>query len=305
MSCAHRTRRSLGAALIAALALQAGSAFAVVTNMYEFRVQKGATTDWWLDTFADGSPPPISPYNDAFSASPCQQSLPYTCYGVTGTFPAGSEDGGKLVLDSSLGGATSNALGDPRLNQRAQLTTNTDSANTISGLKRNHGFEVSGIFDLVVPADNSSGYGIRLEDRTPGYPTTDQVALFVIRDDGGATEIRLQDQNFVAATLATIDSMPITGAEGQRLRLFLTHAADIDVISGAYQFENGGVWGGRQTFADTATIFDGELWTRAAFNAFQAPIPEPRTYALMLAGLGLVGWQLRRAAARSAAQRIG
>ena len=40
-------------------------------------------------------------------------------------------------------------------------------------------------------------------------------------------------------------------------------------------------------------IYTGELWTRPEFLSAQ-PIPEPETYAMMLVGIGLIGWQLRR-----------
>jgi len=51
--------------------------------------------------------------------------------------------------------------------------------------------------------------------------------------------------------------------------------------------------------------FDGEDWTRGEFFALQAaPIPEPETYAMLFAGLGLVGWQLRRKSRKAGAARI-
>lgn len=290
--------RGLVTALASALLLQSGVASAVVTNLYEFRVQKGANTEWWLDNFADGSPPPTSPFNNAFAGATCQLSQPYLCYSVGGVFPNDSETGNRLTLDSAQGAATTNALGAPRLSQRALLISNTDSGNSTNGLKRNHDFQVSGIFDLSIPIDNSSGYGIRLEDSATGHAASDQAALYLQRDSSGTLGIQFQDSNFVAGTRDIVDSAGITGTEGQRLRLFLTHAADSNVVTGAYQFENAGIWGVTHTFANPATIFgtvgDADLWTRASFSAFQAPIPEPGTYALMLAGLGLVGWQLRR-----------
>jgi hypothetical protein len=45
----------------------------------------------------------------------------------------------------------------------------------------------------------------------------------------------------------------------------------------------------------TVTPLSGGSFTgNPGFSSFAAPVPEPETYALMLAGLGLVGFMARR-----------
>jgi len=58
------------------------------------------------------------------------------------------------------------------------------------------------------------------------------------------------------------------------------------------------------------------FWTRVVHTTYDPageirgqlvptiPIPEPETYAMMLVGLGLVGWQMRRKMRQSAASRF-
>jgi hypothetical protein len=47
-----------------------------------------------------------------------------------------------------------------------------------------------------------------------------------------------------------------------------------------------------------------QLHNLARPPALAAPVPEPEAYVLMLAGAGLIGWQLRRKLRQDAAQRI-
>ena len=61
-------------------------------------------------------------------------------------------------------------------------------------------------------------------------------------------------------------------------------------FSGGYAFGSGGVFGGITSFGATAPMFAGTTWVRAGFEAFSAPVPEPETYSMLLAGLGLLGW---------------
>jgi len=58
----------------------------------------------------------------------------------------------------------------------------------------------------------------------------------------------------------------------------------------------------------TATVFGdpGALGARSVstFGVTVAAVPEPETWAMMLVGMGLVGWQLRRKAKASGATRL-
>lgn len=50
---------------------------------------------------------------------------------------------------------------------------------------------------------------------------------------------------------------------------------------------------GSGAFAPTATLFSDEPFTRASFMV-SAPVPEPETWAMLLAGIGMLGVIARR-----------
>lgn len=72
-------------------------------------------------------------------------------------------------------------------------------------------------------------------------------------------------------------------------------------VKSAYTFASGGNYflefgvtnWGDQAY-DSALAFDFAGLQRANFSALTAPVPEPETYALLLAGLGVLGWGTRR-----------
>jgi hypothetical protein len=67
------------------------------------------------------------------------------------------------------------------------------------------------------------------------------------------------------------------------------HVADSNLATASFETFSAGVSNGVVNMAGSGTAFSDEiLWTRADFAATQL-IPEPSTYALMLAGLGVVG----------------
>ena len=79
--------------------------------------------------------------------------------------------------------------------------------------------------------------------------------------------------DFLGATLSQFNSLSVNGPEGKTGFLFATHAQGL--ANGGSGWFNGAVPPGGTPFDVT-------------------PVPEPETYALMLAGLGMVGWMSRR-----------
>jgi len=286
-----RTPRHLLPAVLAAAVSTLGvlpQAAAVSTYLHEFRIDRNGA-GYWYDDFGLGREPPASPDHPGFMCSPF-------CYSVNGVYPDGASFTQRLELDSAYGALSSTAAGAPILNQRAMLLSNADSSSTVNGLKRNHVFEMSGLFTLVIPAEPGSGYGIRFVDRTAGNPLTDFVSLNVVRTAGGEAVIRLSSQDFVAHTGTELASVPVQASDGEQVRLILSHpVANTDTIFAAYQFYRQGFPQAVIPLAASAAIFGDELWTRAEFTAFQAlAVPEPASGAMMLAGLGLLGACLRR-----------
>ncbi|MBC7802858.1 MAG: PEP-CTERM sorting domain-containing protein [Candidatus Parcubacteria bacterium] len=174
----------------------------------------------------------------------------------------------------------------------------------MTGLKSDDTFSVTGLFDLVVPLANGDGYGVRLTDRFTGSPFNignDHIQLFVIRNFSGVLGISLNAQDFSTGTSTALAFAALdTGHAQIALRLERASASSND-LTASYAYGDGGVLGDFVSFANHATIFHGEGYTRAGFMAFglAPPIPEPQTYALMLAGLGLLGAATRHRRKRS------
>lgn len=81
-------------------------------------------------------------------------------------------------------------------------------------------------------------------------------------------------------------------------------SADGEALCGRQGRGRGGNGGGGATPADCGGLGDYVGAQMAGFNAIQPPlaaaVPEPQSYAMMLAGLGLMGWLMRRRPHRAA-----
>jgi hypothetical protein len=195
--------QGLAAAGTAALIMLSASApaSAYVYSMDSFEVTKNGSL-LFFDGFDDGAPPPSAP--NFANGNPAN----YTA--LSGTF--GPEASGKLIMNSADAELSFNAIGNPALLQRALLATNTQPlSQSTNGLKQDDTFQVRGLFDLVVPTELRSGYGIRLDDRAPGGggPQDDNLRLDVRMDALGNLEIAYRLQNFVADTITLIDSVAL------------------------------------------------------------------------------------------------
>jgi hypothetical protein len=77
--------------------------------------------------------------------------------------------------------------------------------------------------------------------------------------------------------------------------------ADVDPFATSIQCPIGSVLGCTGTLTADFKLLPGVLHAYSAdITGYTAPIPEPETYALMLAGLGVVAWRSRKRKARSA-----
>ncbi len=272
------------ATVATALTLSSAVSASVVTAIDDFTITRNGQ-DFYQDTFGDDIPSPAG--GTFFTGAP-------GTYAVLGRYPAGAESGGRLVLDSSLGGPFVNANGGGRTLQRSILPTDADPA-TANGLKqRFHTFALSGLFDLVTPIVIGDGYGIALNDGGPNLPGNTSIDLLVRREENGAVMIRFQEQDFVNHIVNTLERdewvVPV-GADQIELRL-LRGDLNTDAVTAAYRFWSGGsaLAAGFTPMQASVDIFqDGRGWARGGFFAVQA-IPEPGTLALLglAAAIGVV-----------------
>jgi len=261
---------------VIAITLASGGAFAADFYLDEFSVTRNGT-QIFQDTFSDGVAPPSAPsfINGAPGA-----------YGVFGSFAPGSESGGKLRLDTQAGAASCNAPCTPDLFLRARLQTNADPGNPTAGLKSSFSFSATALYDFATTPGPAVSYGMRFDDQAPGNGN-DVVELRVV-NFGGQMKVLFDRQDFVANTFTNLETIALPGSGFDQIGLTLSHVGLGEVRASFELYDNGVSVSGPTSFGVTTDIFHGENWTRAAFFATQ-PIPEPSTYAMMLAGLGLLG----------------
>ena len=122
------------------------------------------------------------------------------------------------------------------------------------------------------------------------------IELFVGEGASGDT-IVFRTHDFENHTITTHDTAPLQAPAGaDTLVLVLSHpTADTDQIYGVYGYADpsGALTGDLTTFANPATAFDGESFTRVELRT-TTPVPEPGTWAMFAAGLGLLLTQVRR-----------
>ena len=220
-------------------------------------------------------------------------------YQTFGTFPDGSESGGRLAMDPDNGVLTVNAAGTPRKTLAAVLITDTTGNNEL-GLYRDEDLTIGGLFDLVPMEGPFSTYAVFVRDFDPGT-TREQVQLQVTRNDaGGQTVMRISfaKQVFVGpgSGITVIDFVDYAPPmEATRIGLRLQHAADTDSFTASYRY-----WNDTDPLSDfiflngDGMMFNDRIYVRAGFFASNQPIPEPRVYALLAAGLLAVTWIARR-----------
>jgi PEP-CTERM motif len=256
---------------------------AIIVSLDQFTITQGSTTVL-NDPFSGASPPPSGP-NGA------------NTYIVQGTFPAGSESGGLLQLNSANGVLTANAPETPRLFQGAE---------NFSLLNNSAVLVETGLFNLTIPpGPGFSAYGIRFSDNfpnaTPAHPGQ-LVQLFVeFNATSQQAEIAYILQDFVTHTITQLDSpvlllLPSGGADQILLTLDEQNAGGS--FFGSYQFYKGGSpvsgAGGGGIFADGLALpgfSTGAQEIRGQFFAAQG-VPEPGTWLLVV--VGMVGLSLAR-----------
>lgn len=282
------------------IALSSGVA-AIEYRIDQLAIERNGTAIF-LDDYADGIAPPVG---TTFINSP---TAGYS--GVVGNF-AGAELNGKLTLDPLHRGiATVNPFtGQPEgiRFQAAYLNVNTQSTPETAGrgLKLHHTFTVSAIFDLVIPGPTTrfDSYGLRLADFDNAGPAgwNDVLDLQVFKDAAtGAPKLGLFHRDFHGST-QRLETTLLDPALGDQVELTFTKAvADDPTVAVSYRYWlQGAAVGPAITFSASATLFHGEIFTRPGIFAVAAAVPEPETWAMLVAGLPLMAAFARRRRAKT------
>ena len=284
----------LQCALSATALFVATSSHAFVTAIDEFKITKGSSV-FWLDSFADGVAPPNNPAQGFVCGTSCY-SLNFGSQGIEN--PAGT---GKYFMDSSQGSYTLASDGTARYRTVVTLNSNNDPTNLAAGLKPGNTFSVTGLFDLVQTPNIRDFYGISLKDVTTvnGVQFGEALSVSVGRNGAGNQVIHVTDQDYTLDTLTN----PATsnGVDYSNDQIMLQLSVTGNLVQASYQYWNHGaaVGSGFTNIGGPLNdIFHYQQWTRAEFFVSQQTevlaVPEPDTYAMMLAGLGLIGMIARR-----------
>jgi hypothetical protein len=280
-------------------------AAATIVDMNEFAVTLG-TAQIFDDSFnrnatlVGGSGTVLSSGTTFANGSPAN-------YLVRGTINETTANNGQAVLNTANGVLIS--LPDPfipsTLNVQAFLQTG-------SNLSPSTTFSAIGLFDLAVPAVQFGTYDVALSSGT--LTTKGRELEMRIRETSSGPVLQFAWLDVAANLFTTIDQIPITPAEladpQVELKLSL-NTANSDVITASYAFGSGNTLatfnGSLTALASTNSSTDVFTPTldsvRSGFTAFDpvpGAVPEPSTWAMMLAGfagLGFLGWRRHARAA--------
>lgn len=312
-------RTLLPVAAICAIGL-AGTAQAYVVNIDNFEVFRtgpgGVFTSYMNDPF-DG-------------VGPINQAEPYTIgggqgfYGLFGSHAEGLV-AGRRTLDTSTAFVLPSPVSASGFIRQsgATLLTNTQplppvvpptqpndcssppAGTSCGGLKSISQIKVVGTFDFVVPDVSSAGasfYEVRLNDRvSAANPGNDEVRVRVFRSPvDGSTSVTFSSRDASTNTSVTLGTDVLTGADllhDQIMLMLQNSPGDHATFTGSYAFVDSGIVGPTIDLAGSATLFNGEDWTRAGFRVLESVyVPEPMTLAMFGAGLIGMGAMRRRRA---------
>lgn len=278
----------VGALIVSASMVNSASAYVVMIDNFTVTKNGGVALN---DSFDTGGPPPAGP-----SAA--------GIYGVNGTF---AEGGGVATMTTATGSPTVFG-GTSFIRHTATFLTNAQPLSvSMDGLKSDDALSVAGLFDLSIPTTNRESYGVYFTDRLgPGGSLNtgnDQLEMRLVKNQAGQVRIQFQRLDHVTQTSTGIQSILLETAVGvtalgditnDQLLLKLEKLSDTsNVITASFEYFDNGSSLGVMSFANTASIFNGEDYTRAGFFA-RVAVAEPGTLMVFAFGLAGLGFTRRR-----------
>lgn len=299
-----RSTLALGAGVLSVAPAFAYTDFALDRLELEWgRTGNGAFNVSLTDNFDNGNPL-TGPNFMVNGATPAGISNYFVTTRGGGAPAAGSESGGKLrfawddMLDSTFGGVVTGRSMNYVLGTGTQYTPDNGSPLSNRGLFKANDFRFTTVWDFQLGAENDH-IRARLTDAFPNHVSNDLLDLSVwTTGSGSGFQVRQRRLNVEPGSSdENIWSGELGSWLGQFDQIGLTfeHNAGEDFVHTFYSLLSGGavVY---ETKLGELTLFNGEDWTRASFGSYalSAPVPEPQTWLLLLAGLGALGVASRR-----------
>lgn len=175
------------------------------------------------------------------------------------------------------------------------------SLRVVSSTGQNYAFNVNNPAAVTATVAVETGFAsvaYANNDLNPGTATS----LYYIDLDTGNDTLKRADSNFNGSAASPVPIV-VVGSLG----LNVTDVSGFDISSSGTAFAALSLFGTTTSGLYTINLGSGAATLVGGFGnapqllgltAATAPIPEPETYALMLAGLGFVGWMARRRARR-------
>ena len=187
-------------------------------------------------------------------------------YLVSGTGPITEANG--LATLNTANGISIPSIGTPF------SSINQISAQLLVGLSLTGNFTTAAVFNLSPPSLAFNSYGVQLIDLNAAQ-NGNIAAVRVVKGTGGQDLVSFLKLDRINGTSTNIGSVLLDPNHDQIL-LELSQTASSDMISGAYEYIDGGVGGPLTTFSSLADLSgDGRTLRRAAFNA-NGVVPSPR-----------------------------
>lgn len=288
------TKRLLRTTLLTALAwAMAHTAQASTVEVEHIRVYRSGTFADWLT----GKPSTIS-LDDALDNNnpfqgPLQSNGNLSNYSVHGVLSASdalnavTENNGRLQLHAEYAVPSPNASNSGS-SRSLGLRLQTAVFNANAGLRPSISFGAGALFAYEAPAVGY-GYGVRLTD---GFSDRSDIVDLRITNSGSGSQISFRHQNFLQGTITDLASVHVGVIPNgtSYLALGLAHETPgSDTVHGYWGFVDaqGQLLGNLNQLGETS-IFHGETNTQFEIRALAPAVPEPASYALLLAGLGLL-----------------
>jgi hypothetical protein len=249
------------------------------------------TVGVYADEFSDGIAPPVGGPLAAIEPGATPAGY-FMSFGAS--FAPAAESGGLLHFDRSGAAPICTTFFGCPLQQRVFLDTGFAPGLT-TGLRQSYDFYISANWLLTNPAAGED-FRITLSDGFQGAAQNDSTDIRV-RHGASGPQVTFRTANLSNGALDIISTVDLGATTADHIVFYFAHASGSSFVNAAYQLVQGSVPIAAPVWLGQVQLFRGEDATRFSFGANfapTAPVPEPDTLALMMAGLGVVGWIARR-----------